>query len=1088
MRNAKPQENKRQQLIVVCVTDEQEHDDYGDRQAMHRSSQSVANLQPPLPSTSGQRQQRRMTSPSLNPPENPRPHTQGRPPSPLRNGFVPDTSTGIDPNAVDDDDDDEDEDDDDDDMDDEERERARLWAAQRSPSPALSTSSVSQMAASLAQRVGTFVSGAMSPSPGPGGSESMSMSTGHLTDAELEAEAERERDRSRREAERILTMEARERKLVEDRVLAMMESTRALPPPPSRSQTMPASTSGSPAGSQKESWWAAAKHKLTPTKEKDLTPAQQVIQDVKKQEKERDKESRRVSKGKEKANEWPANPNSKYSDPSLLNLNLNMNMPTTPPRRPYASSNSPGGSPNSPTPSRTPPRPTNLSAPNLSPSYSNTRGSPAGLGASPKTPITGGGSASPSREAPPLYATFTSAGVLDTPVTLLTIAKRFEKLEKWTVGHVRALEERMGDVERWLVDKEREREEKEGKGKEGASLLSNGTGRKAEDEHEERTTNGSLNSNAGANEEIQSLRDEIMELQGRITELGREMARMAVDPSRLSQTNKARGMSDDSYNSYNNSSYSTRGSYELRNGRQEESQSAEIEGLDDDAPSLSSQSQSQTSQDETETETEETKPEPPSSSSMYPGLAITSSQPSYPSTLRSQPGLSRIPSLGAGNSTSPPMARTLSRQSTGTGRGLTFPAGDYTSDDPNGVSATNSGIMGLNSVMASGSFSPGNSPPSSVSKTNNKASRLMSTSYSIASLGSVSSMGSVPGSAGVNGNTNNANANATPNESPSTAATAAKSSRNLPIPPSTSTNSNGGAGSRQQSTSPSPAPGTKERKRYTVALGNPLKAPDDWEEQQRAKRDREIREKDSDGSIGRAFFTASPVSTGGPSLNGHGGDGDDEADENNGDGDDDEDEFADETIGKSASAKIVARGRLSRSNAIKDRAPSADSTKSGGSGGGGGTTKSLPSSPSNRERVRPHSTYGGFAGGAGAGIGSSLTSSMSFPVGDYSGHGHGHGSRHTQKSQSISITSTAPLKPRLRTRSSDRFMMEDGVNVGSNVGGSGNSGGPGGSRFVDPLILRRQEQEASRPRIAMPKPVGKVPIGQLVAFFDGDRK
>ncbi|KAJ8085908.1 hypothetical protein PM082_004727 [Marasmius tenuissimus] len=32
--------------------------------------------------------------------------------------------------------------------------------------------------------------------------------------------------------------------------------------------------------------------------------------------------------------------------------------------------------------------------------------------------------------------------------TLLTIAKRFEKLENWTVGHVRALEERTSDVER----------------------------------------------------------------------------------------------------------------------------------------------------------------------------------------------------------------------------------------------------------------------------------------------------------------------------------------------------------------------------------------------------------------------------------------------------------------------------------------------------------------------------------------------------------------------------------------------------------------------------------------------------------------
>lgn len=50
--------------------------------------------------------------------------------------------------------------------------------------------------------------------------------------------------------------------------------------------------------------------------------------------------------------------------------------------------------------------------------------------------------------APPLYAQFTPTGALDVPLTLLTVARRFEKLEKWTVGHVRALEERMKDVER----------------------------------------------------------------------------------------------------------------------------------------------------------------------------------------------------------------------------------------------------------------------------------------------------------------------------------------------------------------------------------------------------------------------------------------------------------------------------------------------------------------------------------------------------------------------------------------------------------------------------------------------------------------
>ena len=68
------------------------------------------------------------------------------------------------------------------------------------------------------------------------------------------------------------------------------------------------------------------------------------------------------------------------------------------------------------------------------------------------------GSSSPARSGPPLYAQFNSQGALDMPATLLTIAARFEKLERWTVGHVRALEERMDDVERWLVEKEKEKE------------------------------------------------------------------------------------------------------------------------------------------------------------------------------------------------------------------------------------------------------------------------------------------------------------------------------------------------------------------------------------------------------------------------------------------------------------------------------------------------------------------------------------------------------------------------------------------------------------------------------------------------------
>ncbi|KAK0205558.1 hypothetical protein DFS33DRAFT_778878 [Desarmillaria ectypa] len=419
----------------------------------HSSTHSMSSSNLQLPSITDQKRQRRMTSPSSMsltlPEKSPSQSSSGRPPSPLRNQFIPNTFTGIDAESEDGDEDDEDED--------------EQWMRSHSP-----TSSVSQFAANWANRVGNLVSGIAPRSPG-------SMPT----DAEIEAEAERERERGRREAERILTEEAAGRKMVEDRVLAMLETTRSLPPPPSRSQTMPASNPPSPSASQKESmgWWTAAKNRLTPTKE--LTPAQQVIQDTK----ARDKEQKRNSKGKEREKEkaWPANTQMKYSDPSYLNLNA----PTTPPRRPI-----PVSSPNvSPTPSR--PSAT-IMPPNLTPSPMR---------------HTDSGS-SPSREAPPLYAQFDSEGILDVHVTLLTIAKRFEKLEKWTVGHVRALEERMSDVERWLVDKEKEKDE--------ASV------------HEPPAPT------PNCDKEMQDLRDEMTEIQSRVGELGREMAKLATAPANLS--------------------------------------------------------------------------------------------------------------------------------------------------------------------------------------------------------------------------------------------------------------------------------------------------------------------------------------------------------------------------------------------------------------------------------------------------------------------------------------------------------------------------------------------------------------------------
>ncbi|KAI0719813.1 hypothetical protein C8T65DRAFT_635248 [Cerioporus squamosus] len=268
-----------------------------------------------------------------------------------------------------------------------------------------------------------------------------SKSPGLPTDEELEAEAERERERSRREAERILAKEAEERRTVEERVMAMLQNNpESLRPPPPRSQTMP---------------------------------------ETKQREKEMEKGKKKMEKmeKRQKSKDWPTTPEGKYDDPAFIKLGQ---AAAASPSRPVSAS------PSSPSPH---PRGAISIPPSLAPS-----------------PYRGGESdvegASPSRAQHPLYAQFNAQGALDVPVTLLTIAKRFEKLEKWTVSHVRALEERMDDVERWLVDKEREKE----------------------------ASHGPNGDSGGALHEI---REEMAELQGRIGELGREMAKMATAPGNL---------------------------------------------------------------------------------------------------------------------------------------------------------------------------------------------------------------------------------------------------------------------------------------------------------------------------------------------------------------------------------------------------------------------------------------------------------------------------------------------------------------------------------------------------------------------------
>ncbi|KZP16979.1 hypothetical protein FIBSPDRAFT_793602 [Athelia psychrophila] len=466
----------------------------------HRPSSALSSnnlAPPPRTSTPGQIQQRRKTVPSLPPPgalNLPEPvygqretSSSSRPPSPLRNGFVPQFADPVDS--------DEEEFEGDDDED---------WGPDKyrstSPGP-----SVTQFATNLASRVNSLLTSPVRPT-----SSASSMHSGHMTDAELEADAERERDQSRREAERILTQEANERKAVEERVLALMHSPRGGGPsqgrhdlaPPVRSQTMPAASPPSPSASQKENaggWWAVAKNKLTSTKDKEpLTPAQQVIQEAKERQ-----EGKPNGKAKEReAQGW-------FSSDSVTPLNLaipgNTNMTT--PRKPVTPTS---GSPNNNVFRPAPP-------PDLTPS-----------------PMRG----SPSREPPPLYAQFNAAGTLDVAGTLLVIARRFEKLEKWSVGHVRALEERMSDVERWLVDKEKDRERDKASlstldlnDNSSQHLSTNGPTL----QHLTTTTAPTKAPDTGKTiEELQEIREEVTELQGRVGELGREVAKLATAPANLS--------------------------------------------------------------------------------------------------------------------------------------------------------------------------------------------------------------------------------------------------------------------------------------------------------------------------------------------------------------------------------------------------------------------------------------------------------------------------------------------------------------------------------------------------------------------------
>ena len=243
----------------------------------------------------------------------------------------------------------------------------------------------------------------------------------------------------------------------------------------------------------------------------------------------------------------------------------------------------------------------------------------------------------------------------------------------------------------------------------------------------------------------------------------------------------------------------------------------------------------------------------------------------------------------------------------------------------------------------------------------------------------------------------------------------------------------------QRQTSVSPTP----RKRYTVALGGPLIAPDELSSDSAPPTTTTNSKRERGGGSGRSKATTFDKKGGGG-----GGDSDDE-NENDLDGE--------ETIGKSAAARLASSGTLPAVGA---------GTGSIGRGDYKQASSDSPSPLSNR-RIRAQSAYG-FSNIAGSSI----------------------SNVHTTTTPSV-----APLKPKLRSKSSERLVSSSRSNNSSSSGtgdgmiSSSVVSGMGGTRFVDPLVLRRQSRESlmSRP-IAMPKPVGKIPIGQLVKFFDGDKK
>jgi hypothetical protein len=590
-----------------------------------------------------------------------------------------------------------------------------------------------------------------------------------------------------------------------------------------------------------------------------------------------------------------------------------------------------------------------------------------------------GRSVDSNRDGPPLYAQFNGQGVLDVPDTLLTIARRFEKLERWTVAHVRALEERMGDVERWLVDKEKEKEEEEKEKSEGQAQV--------KDPEQNLSEKSSFHSQEDdeADNDVAEIREELIELQGRVGELGREMAKLMTAPLNLS-------------------------SGPARSAGPVVSQSSPA--VPPTPTSIAPR----------------TLPTLPATTFNTPRQQQQQQQQTTPTPDPTQapvtPSQSQTPQPRPKESTSPTGAsgakRSSSVISTGSGRTrLPYPTGDYTS--PPGVIPTKQDIL-----------SPTNSPPSSLNDSTRRRPLSIAGLPSATSSTMFSSSASMgPSTPGLPQRQEFISTSSSGMGSPPSRALSPKS------PPSAS-----GSPSPRAMMNVSPTP----RKRYTVALGMPLNgynnAPDSDEEREREReRDGEMEQQqrrrrntnagagnDRKAGVDSDVFDESHSSDDGSggSSDGHVAGGHLHSRES--------------TIGKSTSAstpKLSSRNINSGSEAHLANPPTMpNDTLLRRSPSSQSQAKSNSYSPL---RVRAQSSYG-----PPSGFNASL-----FSTGVGTGKGTGSNANPNTNVPPAPIT---PLRVRVRSKSIDRVGL--GIGVSSPAGNQS-------SKFVDPLVLRRQEAAAA---------------------------